>query len=1730
MRRTNVSESKDIKDSIVGDKYTKSSKVNNKNKDKKRALEESADSSGSTSSSNANNYNALGYQVDPRTGKLQVNITPPTLPGFFGTVITPSIQYSQEDTLSGKQMLGLPLEWAYNFSFIYGSKVFVNGQSSYYIDSGYESGLRYYTLKGLIFKEYGTPQSLPYGNGLTYTDVLYFLNGDNQYFDSYGRLVSIEDRFGNHVLFEYNQNGNVYSSKLSKIINAYDQEIVFDYEADGITISYPTGVANNISFKYLTDKESYLIGYQDPLGSLSQITNKGGLVRNNLISKIISPNGLEVNFSYDVLKYYADPNKSQFSRVDCISSIERISDDQTRITTYNYNPNDDVHNFTGYPKYSVEGDYDNLLESSDNDYRYVTQVNDGVLIAEHTYNRLHLELETKVFTSEGNELVNHTTYTYQGEEENQVFPLYYKLRDEYPNYQTPIKVVTTVYNDSGEQRSHMAESSFDDYGNLVESKSYKGSRDESEFTLISKQITSYDYPEEMEVDSQHYGLTLCQDSYDYTQDCLNPTVRRVLNTLSDDNKNVLTVVNGFVVTEDVQETFKTYQKMTFAYNSAGLTIYSKLEWDDEEVHALQSTEASTVYNINFQTLDIVTINAKGQKSTLTMDAATGWTVSVTNALGGTANYTYDDVGRKLTQTDPMGIVTKWVYDDAANKVTTYYANGYESYAYYNSFGNEIKTADNIIAPERVLTTNSYNDKGQLIAAEGILGANSRIIYTYDKKGQLKTSTDALGNVTRYTSDPVAQSQTTYFNDNKISESLSEDNIAIQNTYSTTVPYESIQITQSYNAYNAAVSALLGSKSSSSWYETSYLYDAALNLTQYSVNGADGVTGNHFIELDLFANPVQEYLETLLPGSSSKQYATGDTFIYNELNQLVEDRNTLGQSEFYTYDAVGRPQTYTDYAGTVFTSTYYANNQIESVSYTDKENRNQTRRFTYYPLTHQLESIEDFCDGVSQGAITYDYTISNQLVSIAYPDGKKLSLTYDEETAQLIQFTDVMGNVIEYTYDEYGRPTKSQMVNTDYTVETIYYTKEESSAHSGQVKSTKANNGIEQTYTYDGLGSIAKLVITDTTAETESNIVLATEYQYDETTRNITEISYYSTVSPDNPDLNHMVTYLYNSLNQLLTEKQLDSSGNLLKTTNYGYDGANNVSTEEITDEEGNTNLTIYTYDTDNKLLRVEKPSGTNTLVYDINGNLIDDGAGSIYTYNEKNKLIAFQDTHKKITVTYTYYPNEMRSTKQTVGTDDLIQFYYDGAQNPNIINEIQANKSTSYLGGIRFIYEEGVITPQYFIENLKDTIGVLDADNKFEETYQYAPYGQQATSSSSTVLNIKDNPFQYTGEYTDPESGLVYLRSRYYNPTIKRFTSRDIVTLLNRYNYGDGNPVMGSDPSGTIFGLDDFIVALIISAAVGAAVGGGIGAAVGGAKGGNKGALDGFKYGALAGAVGGAVAFTGGTAITAALAAGGYAGEGAVIGTLVGMGTGAASEAAGGAAGQAAANAAGDHGDVGQAAWIGALTGGVIGGYSGYKGSFDYYNDTSMETLNKKLKDISNIDNRSPNYVSGAKNDARIKLLDRTSPTILGSYEDITSKVIRYEGGRHEWLPVEHAARSRAMGYTFDEIRSSDYTSATRETEMFIKTKQYPEGVWRNHNCAAGHEEYNDAVGNAYDVMSLHKTIRSFDGRVRVNDGGMENWPSAFQNSVPPLSRLIRMPFSIAYGVQGRVWIKMKIN
>lgn len=111
---------------------------------------------------------------------------------------------------------------------------------------------------------------------------------------------------------------------------------------------------------------------------------------------------------------------------------------------------------------------------------------------------------------------------------------------------------------------------------------------------------------------------------------------------------------------------------------------------------------------------------------------------------------------------------------------------------------------------------------------------------------------------------------------------------------------------------------------------------------------------------------------------------------------------------------------------------------------------------------------------------------------------------------------------------------------------------------------------------------------------------------------------------------------------------------------------------------------------------------------------------------------------------------------------------------------IMAFVTTGYAGTVTYIYTDPQGTP----------LAEADAQGNVTSTFEYKPYGIQ-------VLGVASAKIGYTGHVNDPETSLVYMQARYYDPVIGRFISVDAIkSNLNKYAYANNSPMVFIDPDG----------------------------------------------------------------------------------------------------------------------------------------------------------------------------------------------------------------------------------------------------------------------------------------------------------------------------------------------
>ena len=207
-------------------------------------------------------------------------------------------------------------------------------------------------------------------------------------------------------------------------------------------------------------------------------------------------------------------------------------------------------------------------------------------------------------------------------------------------------------------------------------------------------------------------------------------------------------------------------------------------------------------------------------------------------------------------------------------------------------------------------------------------------------------------------------------------------------------------------------------------------------------------------------------------------------------------------------------------------------------------------------------------------------------------------------------------------------------------------------------------------------------------------------------------------------------------------------------------------------ESSSSGTTTYSWDARNRLIEATTPNGTLLFGYDINGIRTSRSEGGVTT----NFVV---DHNQQYAQVLAEIENGFTTRQYTYGDDLLSQS--EGA------------------GQERFFLYDGLGT----------TRALADGSEAVTDTYAYEAFGELLDSTGGS-----DNAYRYTGEQYDSGLNQYYLRARYYDQGVGRFTQMDIwmgrsqdPITLNKYVYANADPVRYVDPSG-YFGLMDVLTAV----------------------------------------------------------------------------------------------------------------------------------------------------------------------------------------------------------------------------------------------------------------------------------------------------------------------------------
>lgn len=530
---------------------------------------------------------------------------------------------------------------------------------------------------------------------------------------------------------------------------------------------------------------------------------------------------------------------------------------------------------------------------------------------------------------------------------------------------------------------------------------------------------------------------------------------------------------------------------------------------------------------------------------------------------------------------------------------------------------------------------------------------------------------------------------------------------------------------------------------------------------------DALSGITSYTYDLAGNVAT--LET--PGESVTSYA------YDTIGRLISETDALGKTEYYRYDATGNVTGLKDRNLNVITTAYDAVNRPVS-----KAGGGLNVSYSYDAFDNLTEMVD------ATGTTEFSYTYDNLLESITYPDEKTLFYSYSPEDNTVTKENYREEESVSH-FDSLGREV-AIYENEDAIAEFVY--------NGGTIERAIYENGSTD-YSYDNAMRLTGLTSSLTGAT--GNIG---EYSYEYDNRGN------QTKKTEIKNGESLVTeYTYDALSRLSSVTEPDGS-----VTSYSFDANGNISAKSITHLEtfvftsgdisvsGITSHTVtYAYDANNRLLTETETvegdaefTGTKAYTYDDAGNLIGKTTGGdygakaeSYVYDALGRMTEYKVGGETV-ATYGYNGNGERVSK-TVG-ESLSKFYLE---NGNVINEGNgtAINVTNYFGATGIFKRTSGDSESILYKNGHGDVVRKTSGTSVIRDYDYDAYGKEKTNVTD------DNPFRYAGEYADEETGLIYLRARYYDSSIGRFTAEDpIKDGMNWYVYCGNNPVKYVDPWG----------------------------------------------------------------------------------------------------------------------------------------------------------------------------------------------------------------------------------------------------------------------------------------------------------------------------------------------
>lgn len=719
----------------------------------------------------------------------------------------------------------------------------------------------------------------------------------------------------------------------------------------------------------------------------------------------------------------------------------------------------------------------------------------------------------------------------------------------------------------------------------------------------------------------------------------------------------------------------------------------------------------------------------------------GNVASTTDALGRTSTARYGAHRRVLSTTDPTGLVTTYLYDEWGNvrEVTTPLVET-----------GEIRKTSYV----RATSTAVRGDLTRIIDA-----ANRQWNFTYDTHGLVASKTGPNSQRSTAQHDTVGRIQWAVTPKGNVSGGVPDD-------------FKTTYVTDAFGRVTSSTDPL--------GHTSTLDFDEDGNI-ETAVDAESRTT-------------TTTYDDTGLPLTVTLPDLSTTSTTYDDEGNVAATIDRAGRATAYGYDAADRIVTITRTDGRTVRHEYDgANNVVETELPGGDCDTAPAIGCTVraYDDADQLTAI-DFSDPATSD-VAYTYDGRGELAT--FTDGTGTTTYTRDSLGRLITAVDGAGATTRYEWSLLGNLTATVYPSTQRVTRTY--------DASGRLATVRDWNSRTFTYGYDVNSNVTSIVYPTNRQEMvydDADRLDLIRYKRSSTTLATIDLGMTDVDTVDSTVATGLpagpTSYGYDDLDQLTgvdgdtyTYDLAENPTGLADGTRQEFDGANQLCFAAPAGVTGGTcaappvGATSYGYDSRGRRTERARPGGPVTT----------------YGYDEADQLAQVSDTVAP-TLTYTYDARGLRQTSDVAGVGlTRSTWSHNGSLGLLLTETAPGGGTTSYIYGMGTTpvaqYDAAGNVHFLFSDHIGSVRLTTGSTGTTTSTTTWDAYGNEVGATGT-----RPTRFAYGGATRDPETGLLYLRARYYDPETAQFLTRDPLELStgSPYGYVGNSPLNGVDPTGMV--------------------------------------------------------------------------------------------------------------------------------------------------------------------------------------------------------------------------------------------------------------------------------------------------------------------------------------------